>query len=63
MSNCYDRRNKPQEAQSMLEQAKVIISQMSDDVFQQDTTNMTRKEWDDWLDWARQLRHSAPSDK
>ena len=62
MSNCYDRLGKPQESQSMLEQAKVIISQMSDDVFRRDTTNMTKKEWDDWLDWARQLRQTVPSD-
>jgi tetratricopeptide (TPR) repeat protein len=63
MSNCYGRLGRLQEAQSMLEQAKVVFSQMPDDVFQRETTNMTRKEWRDWLDWARQLRHPVPSNK
>ena len=55
MTNCYDRLGKPDEARSMLAQAKVILKQMTDEIFQPNATNMTRQEWDRWLDWARQL--------
>jgi len=45
MANCYDRLGKPADARSMLEQAKVILKQMPDDVFASPTTNWTKQQW------------------
>lgn len=61
MSNCYDLLGKADEARSMLEQARVIISQLDASVFEARTTNMNRQEWSDWLDWARDLRRTDGS--
>lgn len=64
MTNCYDRLNKPAEARGMLEQAKVIIKQMPEDVFQPKSTktNLTRVEWKSWLEKAIQLRRNETAD-
>lgn len=59
MTNCYDKLGKPAEARSMLEQAKVILKQMPDEVFDPKATNMTREQWGKWLDWARRLHKTA----
>lgn len=60
MANCNDRLGRPAEARSMLEQAKVILKQMPDETFDEET-NMTRQEWAEWLDWAGRLHASLES--
>lgn len=58
MSGCYESLGKKNEAKSMLEQAKIILRQMPDDVFTSKATNLGRDEWNRWLDWSRELRDS-----
>jgi len=45
----------------MLEQAKVILKQMPDKVFDPKVTNMTREQWEKWIDWARRLHQTTTS--
>jgi len=61
MTNCYDKLGKPAEARSMLEQAKVILKQMPDKVFDPKVSNMTREQWEKWIDWARRLHQTTTS--
>ncbi|MCH9652931.1 MAG: tetratricopeptide repeat protein [Planctomycetes bacterium] len=58
MSGCYESLGKKNEAKSMLEQAKIILKQMPDKVFESKATNLGREEWNRWLDWSRGLRKS-----
>lgn len=58
MSGCYESLGKKNEAKSMLEQAKIILKQMPDSVFESKATNLGREEWNRWLDWSRELRDS-----
>lgn len=58
MSGCYESLGKKNEAKSMLEQAKIILKQMPDQVFESKATNLGREEWNRWLDWSRELRNS-----
>jgi len=58
MSGCYERLGKKNEAKSMLEQAKIILKQMPDSVFDTKASNLGREEWNRWLDWSRELRDS-----
>lgn len=56
MSGCYESLGKSNESKSMLEQAKIILKQMPDKVFESRATNLGREEWNRWLDWSRELR-------
>ncbi len=58
MSGCYERLGKKNESKSMLEQAKIILKQMPDKVFESKATNLGREEWNRWLDWSREFRKS-----
>ncbi len=58
MSSCYENLGKKNEAKSMLEQAKIILKQMPDKVFDSKASNLGRDEWNRWLDWSRELRNS-----
>ncbi|QDT42080.1 tol-pal system protein YbgF [Gimesia alba] len=58
MSGCYESLGKKNEAKSMIEQAKIILRQMPDSVFDSKATNLGREEWNRWLDWSRELRDS-----
>jgi TolA-binding protein len=58
MSGCYENLGKKNEAKSMLEQAKIILKQMPDKVFDSKASNLGREEWNRWLDWSRELRNS-----
>lgn len=58
MSGCYEALGKKNEAKSMLEQAKIILKQMPDSVFESGATNLGREEWNRWLDWSREFRDS-----
>lgn len=58
MSGCYESLGKKNEAKSMLEQAKIILKQMPDKVFDSRDSNLGREEWNRWLDWSRELRYS-----
>lgn len=55
MAEGYARMNRPVEARSMLEQAKVILDQdqIPTAAFQAATTSLTRNEWEAWLNRAR----------
>jgi tetratricopeptide (TPR) repeat protein len=56
MGQCYHRLGRPEEARSMLQQAKVILSykeHIPDAAFQSPSTNLSRTEWEAWLDRAR----------
>ena len=54
MANCNVKLNKADEARSMIEQAKVIVNRLPDDVFQQDQVNLNKNDWKAWLDrWGR----------
>ncbi|MEX0703437.1 MAG: tetratricopeptide repeat protein [Planctomycetales bacterium] len=62
MTNCYDRLHRPDEARSMIEQAKVIINGMPDRTFEDRSTNMTRAEWQDAVERLRRLHRAAWDD-
>jgi len=59
ISNCYKRLNKPSDARSSLEQAKVILKQMPDVAFRKNSTNMTKAEWKEWLEWVQNLQQNS----
>lgn len=58
MAQAYSLAGKSVEARSMLEQAQVILDQrqIPDAAFVAPTTSLTRAEWDEWLDRARQVQ-------
>ncbi|OYW21426.1 MAG: hypothetical protein B7Z55_05805, partial [Planctomycetales bacterium 12-60-4] len=57
MAEAYARTNRPVEARSMLEQAKVMLDQdqIPPTAFDAPTTTLTRIEWEQWLDRARKV--------
>lgn len=55
MAGAYRRLNKPLEAHSTLEQAKVMLARMKDDPRFPMTTNYTPSQWSDRLDWLTTL--------
>ncbi|MFN0196678.1 MAG: tetratricopeptide repeat protein [Planctomycetaceae bacterium] len=55
MTRCYEKLGKPTEARSKLEQVKYILEGLPDDVFQPQLTNLTKAEWQDWVEWAIRL--------
>ncbi len=59
MANCYERLNRPVEARSMLEQARVMLDTLPGDAFLPGSTNMSRTEWQTWINWARRI-HTTP---
>jgi tetratricopeptide (TPR) repeat protein len=58
MARAYALSGRPIEARSMLEQAQVILDQrqVPDSAFLAPTTSLTRAEWNEWLDRARQVQ-------
>ena len=61
MANAYDQLHKTAEARSMLQQARVILKQMPDSSFRpvSTRTNMSREQWQRWLQWASRLHNSS----
>jgi tetratricopeptide (TPR) repeat protein len=55
MASAYRRLDKPLEARSTLEQAKVMLARMKNDAQFQETTNYTRSQWSERLDWLSTL--------
>ncbi len=57
MAEAYSQLHRPIEAQSMLEQARVILDQeqIPTTAFLAPTTSLTRVEWEQWLDRARHI--------
>lgn len=55
MAGAYRRLNKPLEARATLEQAKVMLARMKSDAQFQQTTNYTRSQWSERLDWLSNL--------
>lgn len=62
MANCYDLLKRPSEARSQLEQAKVILQQLSEKRFTQETSNYSFVEWKDLLDRAIQIQQAKAQD-
>ncbi len=58
MSNCYTRLGQTDDARSMLQQARIIHSGMPDEVFDPRSTNLSKAEWQAWLDWAQELNQA-----
>ncbi|WP_166827647.1 tetratricopeptide repeat protein [Thalassoroseus pseudoceratinae] len=57
IATAYDELGKPDQAQSMLQQAKVILQRMPEEAFEITSTNFrSRGEWMEWIDWALQVR-------
>ena len=57
IANCYDRMQKPAEAQSTLAQAQLILKQLPDEAFSGEPSAMSRADWQRWLDWSMKLRN------
>ncbi len=55
IANCYDRLNKKAEALSTLAQARLILKQLPDEAFHADPGDLSREDWQGWLDWAMRL--------
>jgi tetratricopeptide (TPR) repeat protein len=55
MAGAYRCLNKPLEARSTLEQAKVMLARMKSEARFQETTNYTRSQWGERLDWLSSL--------
>ncbi len=55
VANIYRRLNKPQEAQTALQQAKFALTRMKADVVFENTSNFNRKQWADHLDQLSKL--------
>jgi tetratricopeptide (TPR) repeat protein len=55
ISDCYRRLKRPSEARGTVEQAKVVLNQLPADASFADTSNPTRQEWVQYLDWLSQL--------
>jgi len=53
IANCYRRMNKPLDARGTLEQAKVILNRLAEDAPFAETTNRSRQEWAQYLDWLK----------
>lgn len=59
LAECYERTDRPFDARSMVQQARIILSSSSDDAFAADKTTMKRDEWNQWIEWAAQVRSDA----
>ncbi len=57
IANCYDRLQKPAEAQSTLAQAQLILKQLPEEAFSGEPSAMSRADWQRWLDWSMKLRN------
>ena len=55
IANAYRRLNKPAEARSALAQARIILGRMKPETQFAQTTNYTRQQWSDRLDWLATL--------
>jgi len=55
ISRCYRQLQRTAEARGAVEQAKVLLSRIPDDVDMSQTTRYSRAEWTDMLDWLSQL--------
>lgn len=51
VATCYEKLGKPAEAHSMIEQAKVILRDMTTDIFSDPSSQLSKTEWERRLDW------------
>lgn len=49
---CYEKLDKPAEAHSMIEQAKVILRDMPPEIFSESSSQMSKPEWEKRLEWC-----------
>gem|GEM_PF-2490128 len=58
MAEAYARLDRPVDARSMIEQARVLLdqNQIPPTAFSSSTSSLTREEWDQWLQKARQVQ-------
>ncbi|MEX1229026.1 MAG: tetratricopeptide repeat protein [Planctomycetaceae bacterium] len=62
MTRCYDKLGKPTEARSKLEQVKYILEGLPDESFQPHLTNLSKEEWQSWVQWAIRLYQQEQPD-
>ncbi len=57
IASAYDELGQADQAQSILQQAKVFLQRMPEEAFLVTSTNVrSRAEWMDWINWALQVR-------
>lgn len=56
IANCYERLGRHEEARGMLEQARVLLKEIPETAFNDRSTNLSRQEWETWLEWAGRMR-------
>lgn len=59
VATCYEKLDKPPEAHSMIEQAKVILRDMPAEVFTDPSSQISKTEWERRLDWFSQNMERA----
>jgi TolA-binding protein len=52
IANCYRATGRTTDARSVLRQARSHVNKIPDKSFQQQATNLTKSQWDEWLQWA-----------
>jgi len=62
MANCYAQMGKDGDARGAAIQALLIHKNMPARAFQTGTSNISRDEWKNWLDWAREIHQTLPTD-
>ncbi|NOX54381.1 MAG: tetratricopeptide repeat protein [Planctomycetes bacterium] len=62
MAHCYSRLGKPAEARSLLEQARVILRDFPEEVFQSQASSLQAADWEQWIQWASQMHKFAEAD-
>ena len=55
MASCHRRLNRPAEARGTLQQAKVVLDRLPADAPFANSTNFSRREWTELLDWLNAL--------
>lgn len=55
IAGCYRRLNRPVEMRGTVQQAKVVLKRMPKDAPYTQTTNFTRQQWEELLDWMATL--------
>lgn len=62
LANCYARMGKPGDARGAAIQALLIFKNMPDKAFQATASSISRNDWKNWLEWAREIHQTNPAD-
>jgi tetratricopeptide (TPR) repeat protein len=55
IADCYRRLQRPLEARGTIEQAKVVLARLPEDIDFTQSTSFDRREWQSYLEWLRAL--------